>query len=420
MTKILAINAREVLDSRGNPTVEAEVKTKDGCFRAIVPSGASTGTHEALELRDGGKRYGGKGVLHAVRHITTRIAPQLKGMNTEDQQAVDQQMINLDGTPTKSKLGANALLAVSMAACRAGAAAKNTPLYQHLADLSGRKGVTLPLPMMNVINGGKHAGLEEDPQEHMLTPKKARNFSEALQMCTESYHQLGKILHQKHGARATLVGDEGGFVPPITLLRERLDIMLKAAAEAGYEKNIGIALDPASSEYFNKGTYTLHGKKYSSGHMVDLWSDLVKTYPIISLEDGMAEDDWQGWQELTRKLGNKMQIVGDDLLVTNPERISKALKCNACNALLLKVNQIGTVTEAITAAQLMFKAGKNVVVSHRSGETEDSFIADLAVGLDAGQCKFGAPARSERTAKYNQLLRIEEELDKKMRIGKMI
>jgi len=417
--KIKKIRARQVLDSRGNPTVEADVVTEKGVFRAIVPSGASTGGHEALELRDSKKAYLGKGVLKAVANVNGAIAKKLNGMDVTKQRELDNAMLELDGTKNKEKLGANAMLAVSMAAASAGAASEGIPLYGHLGRLSGRNGTSLPAPQLNVMNGGKHAGLEEDIQEQMLFPLKAKSYSQALQMGTESYHALKKILKEKFGPGATLIGDEGGFVPPVKNTQERLNLMEKACDEAGYGGEIDFALDSASSEFYENGKYKLYGKEHTAGELVDFYTGLVSAYPIVSLEDAMAEDDWQGWSMLTEKLGNKVQIVGDDLLVTNVERIEKAIQEKACNALLLKVNQIGTVSEAIDSALKSFENKWGVVVSHRSGETEDSFIADLVVGLGAGQSKFGAPARSERNAKYNQLLRIEEKLGNKAKfLGK--
>jgi enolase len=415
--KITSIKARQVLDSRGLPTVEAEVHTENGFSRAIVPSGASTGTHEALELRDKGKDFLGKSVLTAVKNVNQVIAPKLKGHFVEEIENIDQLMIELDGSPNKSRLGANAILSVSMACCREAAQCQEIPLYAFLASLAGRKGKTLPVPQMNVINGGRHGGQENDLQEHMLYPHKAETFSQAVQSCVETYHALKMILKKSFGARAVLLGDEGGFVPPFKTVRERLDVLNEAIELAGHKGKIAFAIDSAASEFFSDGVYTVGDKQYSSGELVDFYADLAKTYPLLSLEDALAEDDWDGWTELTQKLGGKLQIVGDDLLVTNTARISKALRLKACNALLLKVNQIGSVSEALKAANLAFENGWKVVVSHRSGETEDDFIADLVVGLDAGQSKFGAPARSERTAKYNQLLRIEEALGDKARFG---
>jgi len=413
---IKSVHAREVLDSRGNPTIEVDLKTEDGMFRAMVPSGASTGTHEAVELRDKDeKRFKGKGVLNAVSNVNKIIAPKVKGYGVADQRGLDEFMKKLDGTPNKGKLGANAILAVSMAACKAAAIAKGKPLYSYIASLAGRKGVTLPVPQLNVINGGKHAGKENDIQENMYMPVGAKSFADGIRMGAETYHVLKKMLKDKYGVQSIHLGDEGGFVPPINTPHERLELMVKAIEQAGYSGDIAIALDPASSEFYYKdGSYYMIGeKRYSPGELVDFYTDLVKTFPILVIEDGMAEDDWDGWVEIVKKLGSKIQLTGDDLLVTNVERIKKAIELNAVNAVLLKLNQIGTVSESIDAANMTFKNGWCATVSHRSGETEDSFIADFAVGLDTGQIKTGAPARSERVCKYNQLLRIEEELGSK-------
>ena len=415
---ILKIRAREVLDSRGNPTVEAEVTTSAGVSRAIVPSGASTGVHEALELRDKGKRYGGKGVQKAVRNVNGILASKLEEDNCLEQKEIDEVMLELDGTENKSKIGANAMLAVSMAVCKSGARALHVPLFEYIASLSDSQGNIMPIPMMNVLNGGKHGGVENDFQEHMIMPVKFKTFSESLQAGTEVYHKLKSMLKRKYCSQAALLGDEGGFVPPIREAEKRLEMMNRAIEKAGYKGKVALALDCASSEFFYKTHYKIGKKKYNAGQLIDYYKKLVKKYNIISIEDGMAEDDWEGWQQLNKEMGKKVQIVGDDLLVTNAERIKKAKEMDACNALLLKVNQIGTVTESIEAANLSRKFGWKVVVSHRSGESEDSFIADLAVGLNAGQCKFGAPARTDRTAKYNQLLRIEETLGKKARYGR--
>ncbi|MFH1722087.1 MAG: phosphopyruvate hydratase [Candidatus Altiarchaeota archaeon] len=405
--------AREVLDSRGNPTVEADIFVAGHLFRAMAPSGASTGTHEALELRDKDDRYNGKGVRKAVENVNKILGPKIVGQDVREQKALDGLMNELDGTKTKSRVGANAILPISMASCKAVAGLIGKPLYAYLAELSGRKGVTLPVPQLNVVNGGKHAGMENDIQEHMYMPVGAKSFAEGLRMGVESYHTIKKMLKSKFGALSTQLGDEGGFVPPIKTSEERLELMVKATEEAGYGTEIALALDPASSEFFHEDHYQVGDTKYSSGEMVDFYADLVSKFPIVSIEDGMAEDDWGGWVEMNKKLGGKIQIMGDDLLVTNVERIKTAIEKEAANALLLKVNQIGSVTESIDAANLSFKSGWGVTVSHRSGETEDNFIADLVVGLDSGQSKFGAPARSERNSKYNQLLRIEEELGSK-------
>lgn len=413
MSEIKTVKAREVLDSRGNPTVEVDLLTGNGLFRAMVPSGASTGVHEALELRDGDKsRFMGKGVLKAVANVNEKIAPKVLGLDCTDQKGIDEVMLALDGTGKKEELGANAILSVSMAACKAGAAAKDMPLYAYIAELSGRPGNVLPTPQLNVINGGRHAGSENDIQENMYMPVGAGSFAEGIRIGAECYHRLKKLLKDKYGVNAVQLGDEGGFVPPIKEPRERLDMMVKAAEEAGYEDKIAFALDPASSEFYyeDKGAYMIGDKEYSPAEMVDFYAELVDAYPIVSIEDGMAEDDWEGWTLMVEKLGDKIQITGDDLLVTTVARIEQAIEKKAANALLLKVNQIGSITESIEAAKLSFNQGWGVTVSHRSGETEDAFIADLVVGLSTGQIKTGAPARSERCAKYNQLLRIEEEL----------
>ena len=415
MSEIISIKAREVLDSRGNPTVEVDVKTEHGIFRAMTPSGASAGSHEALELRDGDKsRYLGMGTLKAVENVNKKIAPKLIGLNCCHQETTDKVMIKLDGTENKNKLGANAILPVSIAVVKAGAAAKKLPLYVYIGVLFGVIPHRLPVPMCNVINGGKHAGQENSIQEHMLMPTGAKSFSEGIRMVSESYHHLAKLLKEKFGAGGILIGDEGGFAPPqLVDVNERFDLMLKAVENAGFEGLIHIALDPASSEFFNKGKYKIGKKSFSGGALVDFYVDLCKTYPIISIEDGLAEDDWDSWVELTKKIGNKVQIVGDDLFVTNTKRIKKGIKLGAANSVLIKPNQIGTVTETLNAIKMAQDNGWTAVVSHRSGETEDSFIADLVVGTSASQIKTGAPARSDRNAKYNQLIRIQEELGKK-------
>ena len=420
--KIRKIVARQVLDSRGNPAVEVGLKTNDCCVRSIVPSGASTGIHEALELRDGDpKKYHGKGVLKAVSNVNKIISKKILGKDCRKQRGIDNILIELDGTSNKSKLGANAMLAASMAVCRAGAEVSGLRLYEHIQKLSNSKKLLLPIPQMNVINGGAHAGIENDIQEHLIIPVGFTKFSDALRAGAETYHTLKKIIKQKYGARATSVGDEAGFVPPIENAEDRLDLMMDAIQEAGYSGKIKLALDCAASEFYDDKShnYKILSKTFNSGELIDFYNDLIKKFPIISIEDGFAQDDWQGWKQFNKELGDKIQIVGDDLLVTNIGRIKRALEHNACNALLLKANQIGTVTEAIDAANISFKNRWNVVVSHRSGETEDSFIADLAVGIGASQSKFGAPARSERVAKYNQLLRIEEKLGKKAKFAKM-
>ena len=415
MSKITSIKAREVLDSRGNPTVEVDVLTEDGIFRSMTPSGASAGQHEALELRDGDKnRYFGKGTLKAVENINKIITPEIIEMDCHQQEAIDNIMLKLDGTDNKDKLGANAILPVSMAVTKAGAAAKNLPLYSYIGELFGVSPYNLPVPMCNVINGGKHAGQENSIQEHMLMPTGATCFTEGIRMISESYHHLAKLLKKKFGAGGTLIGDEGGFAPAqITDVNERLELMLKAVENAGYGGMMKIALDPASSEFFYDGTYKIGKSSYSGGEMVDFYVDLCKKYPIVSIEDGLAEDDWSSWVEMTKKLGTTIQIVGDDLFVTNTKRIRKGIEIKAANSVLIKLNQIGSVTETLNAIKMAQDEGWAAVVSHRSGETEDYFIADLVVGTSAGQIKTGAPARSDRNAKYNQLIRIEEELGEK-------
>lgn len=418
--KIKSIKAREVLDSRGNPTVEVDLATEKGLFRSIVPSGASAGQHEALELRDNdNSRYLGKGTLKAVANINKIIAPKVVGMDCTKQKEIDQLMLKLDGTPNKNVLGANAILPVSMAVTRAGAAAKNMPLYQYIGEIYGVKANIVPMPMCNVINGGKHAGQENSIQEHMLVPTGAKSFVEAIRMVSETYHHLAKLLRKKYGTGATLIGDEGGFAPSqIENIRERLDLMLEAIKNAGYEGKIKIALDPASSEFYYDGTYKIGKKEYTGIELVDFYAELCRDYPIISIEDGHAEDDWGSWVEMSRKFRNKIQIVGDDIFVTDTERIQKGIMLKCANSVLIKLNQIGTVTETLDAIRLAQDNNWKAIVSHRSGETEDSFIADLVVGTNAGQIKTGAPARSDRVAKYNQLIRIEEELGAKAKLYK--
>lgn len=407
MVLIKSIHAREILDSRGNPTVEVDVKTDSGFGRAAVPSGASTGVHEALELRDNDKRYGGKGVKKAVENVNRLIAPKLVGMDPTGQKDIDRKMCELDGTENKSKLGANAILGVSLAVARASANSLGKPLY---ACLSGKNTYTLPVPCMNIINGSEHAGNELDIQEHMLFPIGFNSFSEALRAGAEVYQTLKGILKKKYGQNAINVGDEGGFAPPMGRVREPMEFILNAVKEAGYEGKVKLGLDCAASTFYENGEYTIEGKKYSSGELLDLYKSLVKDYDIVSIEDPFDEEDFAGFAAMTREIGGKVQVVGDDLLVTNVKRIKMAIEKRACNALLLKVNQIGSLTEAREAHDLARKNGWGVMVSHRSGETEDSFISDLVVALGTGQLKTGAPCRGERTAKYNQLLRIEEEL----------
>ncbi|NJE08084.1 phosphopyruvate hydratase [Thermococcus sp. M39] len=410
--EITAIVAREILDSRGNPTVEVDVYTPVAMGRAAVPSGASTGTHEALELRDGGKRFHGKGVRRAVENINKIIAPELIGMDVTLQRDIDMLMIELDGTENKSNLGANAILGVSLAVAKAAANTLGLPLYQYIG---GTNAYVLPVPMSNVINGGVHAGNDLDFQEFMIMPVGAKSFKEAIQMVSETYHTLKKILMEKYGKLAVNVGDEGGFAPPMKEVTEPLEALVKAIEETGYKvgDEIAFALDAASSEFYNaeKDKYIVGGKEYTREELIDLYKELVSTYPIVSIEDPMHEEDFEGFAMVTKELGKKIQIVGDDIFVTNVKRLKKGIEMGAANALLLKVNQIGTLSEAIDAAYLAFRAGYGVVVSHRSGETEDATIADLAVAINAGQIKTGAPARSDRNAKYNQLIRIEEELE---------
>ncbi len=411
MPVIESIHGREVLDSRGNPTVEVEVVLTDGAFgRAIVPSGASTGEHEALELRDGdNNRYGGKGVLKAVEAVNGPLAEALEGMYAMDQKAVDEAMIALDGTPTKSNLGANAILGISMAVARAAADSAELPLYAYLGGIHAH---LLPVPMMNIMNGGKHALGSTDFQEFMVMPVGAPTFREGLRWGVEIYQALKKILHKQ--GHHTTVGDEGGFAPSLGSNQAALDVIMEAIQAAGYKagEEIFIALDPATSEIYKDGKYHLEieGRTLSGEEMVEFWVDWCSRYPIISLEDGLAENDWENWTRLTAAIGNRVQIVGDDLLVTNVQRVERAIREKSANSLLFKVNQIGSLTEALAAAQLSQRHGWTVVCSHRSGETEDSTIADLAVAMNAGQIKTGAPARTDRIAKYNQLLRIEEEL----------
>ncbi len=411
-TMITDVLGREILDSRGNPTVEVEVWLEDGSHgRAAVPSGASTGIHEALELRDEDKgRYLGKGVLQAVEHVNEDIADELCGMDALDQTGVDQAMLDLDGTPNKSKLGANAILGASMAVARAAADSVGLPLYRYLGGVPAR---LLPVPMMNIMNGGAHANWQgTDLQEFMIAPVGAPNFREAVRWGAETYHALKSVLKSK--GYPTSVGDEGGFAPTLKTNAEAVELIITAIKKAGYKpgEDIGIALDPASSGFYEDGVYNLRteGRRISSAEMVAMYADWVAKYPIVSIEDGLAEDDWEGWALLTKTLGSKIQLVGDDLFVTNVERISRGIAEKSANSVLIKLNQIGSLTETINAIQMAFKAGWTAMVSHRSGETVDSFIADLTVAMGTGQLKTGAPCRSERVEKYNQLMRIEEEL----------
>ncbi|MDQ1693307.1 MAG: enolase [Acidobacteriaceae bacterium] len=414
MTEIAQIRAREILDSRGNPTVEADVVLTDGTVgRAAVPSGASTGEHEAVELRDGDKsHYLGKGVLQAVENVESILEPELKGMDASNQRLIDATMISIDGTENKGRIGANAILAVSMACARASALALKTPLYRYLGGVNA---CILPTPMMNIINGGAHADNNVDFQEFMVMPVGAERFSDALRWGAEIFHTLKGVLKKK--GYNTAVGDEGGFAPSLKSNVEAIEVILEAIEQAGYKagEDVALALDPAASEFYDKasGKYVFKKSDKSektSEQMVEFWADWVRQYPIISIEDGLAEDDWAGWQLLTEKLGGRIQLVGDDLFVTNTERLQRGIEEGVANSILIKVNQIGTVSETLEAIELARRYGYTSIISHRSGETEDTFIADLAVGTGAGQIKTGSASRTDRVAKYNQLLRIEEEL----------
>jgi enolase len=408
VSKIKAVNAREIIDSRGNPTIEVEIVLEDKSIgRAAVPSGASTGAFEAAELRDGGSRYLGKGVTSAVKNVIEKITPVVIGMSATDQRAIDQKMISLDGTKNKSVLGANAILGVSLATARAASISANQSLFRYLGGSAAK---TLPVPMMNILNGGAHADTNVDIQEFMIAPIGADSFKESLRWGAEIYHSLKSVLKKK--GLATSIGDEGGFAPNLESNRAALDLILVAIEGAGFKvgSQIALAMDVAATEFFNEGKYEFEGKSLTSDQMITYYSDLVSNYPLVSIEDPLDEDDWSGWAKLTTELGEKIQIVGDDLFVTNPERLAKGIKSKTANALLVKVNQIGTLTETIDAVSMAHENNYKSMMSHRSGETEDTTIADLAVALNCGQIKTGAPARSERVAKYNQLLRIEEEL----------
>lgn len=409
MATIEVVYAREILDSRGNPTVEVEVVLDDGSTgRAAVPSGASTGQFEAVELRDGGKRYGGKGVEKAVLAVTDEISEEINGVEAEDQRIIDQIMIDLDRTPNKAKLGANAILGVSLAVAKAAADSADLPLFRYLG---GPNAHVLPVPMMNILNGGAHADTNVDIQEFMIAPIGAETFREAVRMGTEVYHALKGVLKEK--GYATGLGDEGGFAPNLPSNRDALDLILVAIERAGYVpgEDVGLALDVAASEFHKDGVYTIDGKGLSARELIAFYEDLVANYPLVSIEDPLDEEDWEGWKAITDSLGDKVQLVGDDLFVTNPERLERGIKDGAANALLVKVNQIGTLSETLDAVDLAHRSGYRCMMSHRSGETEDTTIADLAVAVNCGQIKTGAPARSDRVAKYNQLLRIEELLD---------
>jgi enolase len=411
MTEIVDVKARQILDSRGNPTVEVDVHVACGTVgRAAVPSGASTGKREALELRDRrSKRFGGMGVTHAVKNVLTKIAPAIRGMDAADQAAIDQSMLELDGTSNKSKLGANAILGVSMATVRAAAAAYGLPLYRYIGGINARY---LPVPMMNIINGGAHAGNNLDIQEFMIIPFGAKSISQAVQMGAETFQHLKKILKDK--GLNTAVGDEGGFAPDLDSNEAAIQFIIKAIEAAGYNpgKDIGIALDAAANEFFKNGKYVLGSekKKLTASKMIDYYEDLIDRYPILSIEDGLAEGDWDGWSKMTDRLEGSVQLVGDDIFVTNPKIFNKGIEQGIANSILIKLNQIGTVTETLDAIEMADQAGYTTVISHRSGETEDTFIADLVVGVNGGQIKTGSMSRSDRVAKYNQLIRIEEEL----------
>jgi enolase len=409
MTTIISVHAREILDSRGNPTVEVEVELASGVWgRAAVPSGASTGEHEAVELRDGdGDRYGGKGVLQAVENVNTRIAPAIIGLDATRQREIDEVMIDLDGTQNKGDLGANAILGCSLASCKAAAAASELPLYEYIGGCNARM---VPVPMMNIINGGEHADNNVDLQEFMIMPVGASSFGECLRWCAETFHALKGVLSDRD--MSTAVGDEGGFAPDLGSNEEALQVIMNAIEVAGYApgEQIRIALDPAATEIFEDGSYVLagEGRELSSEEMIDFYADLCDRYPIISIEDGLAEDDWDAWPKLVDAIGDRVQVVGDDLTVTNAQRLQRAIDLGAINSILIKVNQIGSLTETLDAIEMARNASMTAVVSHRSGETEDTTIADIVVGTNAGQIKTGAPSRTDRVAKYNQLLRIEE------------
>jgi enolase len=406
VSTIASVHARQVLDSRGNPTVEVDVTLESGAFgRAIVPSGASTGVHEAVELRDGGAAYGGKAVTQAVANVDGEIATAVAGLDAAEQEALDRRLIELDGTPNKGRLGANAILGVSLAVAKAAAGEARVSLFRHLG---GAEATTLPVPMFNVINGGVHADNSIDLQEFMLLPVGADSFSEALQLAAETYHALKSLLHER--GLSTGVGDEGGFAPDLPTSEAAIEAILEAAERAGHRDRVAIALDPASSELFADGVYRFEGREASPAEMAGFYADLADRFPIVSIEDGNAEDDWDGWRATTELLGDRLQLVGDDIFVTNVERLREGFARGVANSILIKVNQIGTLTETIEAVRLAQENGYTAVMSHRSGETEDTTIADLAVALGTGQIKTGAPARTDRVAKYNQLLRIEEEL----------
>lgn len=419
MFAVESIHARQIMDSRGNPTIECDITLSNGAFgRASVPSGASTGSFEALELRDGGNTYMGKGVLTAVKNVNEIIAPAIIGMDAEKQSEIDEKMLALDGTPNKDKLGANAILSVSLAIAHAVANAKHIPLYKHIANIFGNTNpCVLPRPMMNIINGGAHADNGLDAQEFMIIPNGAKNEVEAIRMGSEIFHNLKSIL--KKSKHSTNVGDEGGFAPNFNTCHEALDTIVEAIRTAGYKpgEQVSIGLDVASSEFFDNGVYHFEGEDKTSDEMIDFYEKLIAEYPVISIEDGIAEEDWDGWKKLTERIGNKCQLVGDDLFVTNPIRLKKGIDNGVANAILIKVNQIGSLTETLRAIKMAQDANYGVVISHRSGETEDTTIADLAVATNAGQIKTGSMSRTDRMAKYNQLIRIEEELGTNAKYG---
>jgi enolase len=406
VSSIDAVHARQILDSRGNPTVEVDVRLESGSVgRAAVPSGASTGAHEAVELRDGGSDYGGKAVTLAVANVNDEIAAVVRGLDAADQEALDRRLIDLDGTPNKGRLGANAILGTSLAAAKAIADERGLPLFRSLGGDDAR---TLPVPMMNVINGGAHAQNSIDLQEFMVVPAGAESFSEALRIGAETFHSLKAVVHER--GLATAVGDEGGFAPDLGSSEEAIEAILEAAERVGHRDRVAVALDPASTEFYRDGAYRFEGREVDGPGMADFYAGLAERFPVVSLEDGVAEDDWDTWRALTAQLGDRLQLVGDDLFVTNPERLQRGIDESVANSILLKVNQIGTLTETLETIDLARKNGYTTVISHRSGETEDTTIADLAVATNAGQIKTGAPSRTDRVAKYNQLLRIEEEL----------
>ena len=406
MTAIRNVRARQILDSRGNPTVEVDVELVSGAIgRAAVPSGASTGAHEAVELRDGGQAWGGKGVTRAVENVRGELASAVRGLDADDQRAVDERLVEVDGTPNKGRLGANAILGVSLANARAAAAEAGLSLFRYLGGPEAR---TLPVPMMNVINGGVHADNSIDLQEFMVVPAGAPTFAEGLRVGAEVFHSLRGVLHER--GLSTAIGDEGGFAPDLGSSEEAIDAILEAAERVGHRDAVAIALDPASSEFYRDGVYRFEGREANGAAMADFYAGLAERYPLVSIEDGVAEDDWDGWRQLTERLGDRVQLVGDDIFVTSVERLRRGIDEHVANAILIKVNQIGTLTETLDTIDLARQNGYGAVMSHRSGETEDTTIADLAVATGVGQIKTGAPSRSDRVAKYNQLLRIEEEL----------